>query len=95
MPDYSRKVAYPPISPTNALVVSIGAAHTESSAIQADAVRLAASAPCYIAFGSNPIATSSSMYLPGAAEIFAFNAGDKVSVLQASSAGVLSISWGD
>jgi hypothetical protein len=94
MPDYTRRTTWPAINPQNTTSVTFGAAHQESGAISADAVRLCATAACYVAFGS--IATSGSMYLPAnVPEIFPFNSGDVISVLQASAGGTLYASWGD
>lgn len=56
-------------------------------------VRLCATSDCYVLFGSNPTATAANgTLLPaGAAEYFAVDALDKVSVIQVSAAGTLNI----
>jgi hypothetical protein len=76
---------------TNANVV-IGATHAESGAITATRVRLCATSACYIAFGSAPVADTNAMVLAAnVPEVFVFTSGQKVSCLQVSAAGVLSI----
>lgn len=62
---------------------------------QTQHVRLVATSACWVAFGSNPTAaasTSPSIYLPaGTPEYFWVVAGEKIAVIQDSSAGSLNI----
>lgn len=58
--------------------------------------RMVSTTACYLAFGSNPTATSSGIYLPaGVVEVFGITPGEKVAALKVASAGVLSISEGE
>lgn len=55
--------------------------------------RVSADAACYIAFGSNPTATTSSHFLPaGVVEYIQVNDSQKIAALQVSAAGTLYIS---
>lgn len=90
--DESRVI--PAVFPGNSQRVAIGASSVQSSAMgeTTGLVRLTGSSDCYVSFGSNPTATTSSLYLPaGAIEYFGINPGDKIAVLQASTAGYLNI----
>ncbi|MGA2772539.1 MAG: hypothetical protein ABSG26_17145 [Bryobacteraceae bacterium] len=96
MPDYTRRITYPLVSPANNLSVSIGAAHSESAVIPADSVRLVATVDCYVTFGTAPVADNTCMFLPAKVpEHFQFTAGEKVSVIRSSGDGVLCVTWGD
>ena len=58
-------------------------------------VRLISDQNCYVAFGSSPTATSSSMYLAaGIPEYFGVTPGDKIAALKVSTAGILYITEG-
>jgi hypothetical protein len=58
------------------LAVSVGASHAESAAIPAELVRVVSTVAAYIEFGTNPIATNASMYLPAArARVLPLHAG--------------------
>jgi hypothetical protein len=78
--------------------VTVGATHAESSAFAAATkrIRLVATVDTYIALGSAPTATSSSLYLvANVPEFFGVIAGEKVSALRVGgSDGVLSIAEG-
>jgi hypothetical protein len=96
--NYTRRVSIlmPAVTPANTEAVTIGASHAESAVIAADAVRLIATAACYVTFGTAPVATAASMFLPAnVPELFQFASGDKVSVLQVSGGGTLYVSWGN
>lgn len=94
MSDFSRRAVASAVTPHQTAAVTIGAAHAESSAIYASAVRLAATVACYVEFGSAPEADTSSMYLPAnVPECFPFVPGEKVSVLQVSGGGTLYITY--
>lgn len=78
---------------TNQTLTSSGVAAT-TSAISTDyrIVRIATTAAIYLKIGSNPTATSSDMMLPaGAVEKFAITPGHKVSVLQVSAGGTVTV----
>lgn len=68
---------------------------TQSAAFNAatKCVRLVASTGCYVLFGSNPTATTAngSRLVTDTPEYFAVNAGDKLSVIQQTSAGSLNV----
>lgn len=69
----------------------------QSSAIGAGTtiVRLVCTEDCHVAFGSNPTATTSSMYLPAnTPEYFGVTGGHKVAVIRTSADGVLHITEG-
>jgi len=87
-----RKGAYIPGTIQN---ITTSGSSQASSAVGSNTsiVRIAVNADTYVAVGSNPTATSSSMMMPsGAVEFIAVTAGtDKVAVLQVSAAGVASI----
>lgn len=73
--------------------VAIGAASTQSAAVNNTGVRLAPTADCHVAVGVNPSATTASTLMFGASvEFVAISPGDKVAVLQSGSAtGSLSV----
>jgi hypothetical protein len=90
--DESRGI--PAIFPGISQAVAIGAISAQSTAIgqTTGLVRLCASSDCFVAFGSNPTASSSSLFLPaGMVEYFGINPGDKIAVIQSSASGFLSI----
>lgn len=77
--------------------VAIGASHAESSAFGATTkvVRLVSDVNCYVAFGAAPVATSSSLLMiAGVPEFFGVQPGEKVSVLEVSTTGNLSVAEG-
>lgn len=84
----------PAIFPGFSQRLQIGATSSQSIPMGATTgiVRLCPTSDCYVAFGANPTASSSSLLLPaGAVEYFGINPGDKIAVLQVSSGGYLSI----
>lgn len=84
----------PAIFPGASQRVAIGATSVQSASIgdTTGIVRLSASTDCFVAFGTNPVATVNSLYLPaGMVEYLGINPGEKVAVLQVSAAGFLSI----
>jgi hypothetical protein len=92
--NYTRRVQYPLISPTTTVAMSVGASHSESGAIPADSVRLCGTVACNLAFGANPVATSSSMLLPASTpECFQFVPGQQISAI-GSGSGTLFITYG-
>lgn len=77
--------------------LSISGSSQQSAAFSAtpNLVRLFATKDCYIEIGTNPTATSSSMFLPGGiVEYFGLFSGYKLAVLQASSSGTLYVTEG-
>lgn len=78
-----------------AQAVSVSASSTQSTALSASTcfmVRLLATQDCYVAFGTNPTATTSSTrIIANQPEYFAAKAGDKVAVLRVSADGSLSV----
>jgi hypothetical protein len=80
--------------PGTAQTVAISGSSTQSAAMgqYTSAVRLCATVDCYVAFGTNPTATSSSLYLPAnVPEYFAVRESCEVAVLQVSTGGTLSV----
>ena len=66
----------------------------QSSALNSETrvVRLIATTNTYVAFGSNPTATSSSMYLTASSsEYFIVAGGSKIAALQVGDSGILNI----
>lgn len=73
--------------------VVTGAVSAQSTALTTDVVMLTASAACFVAFGANPTATSSSHYLiADYPYVFAVTEGHKIAALQVAAAGVLYVS---
>jgi len=90
--DESRNL--PAIFPGASQRVAVGAASVQSTVLgpQTGLVRVCASTDCNIAFGINPVATATSLYLPaGAIEYFGVNPGEKIAVIQVSTGGFLFI----
>lgn len=76
------------------LTRSLSGSSAQSSALNAATrlIRLVSSEACYVEIGSNPTATSSSMYLPAnSPEYFVVEGGEIIAALQAGSGGVLFI----
>lgn len=77
-----------PIAPElNPQVRSISGTTAQSAAFAANAktVRVCSDADCFIAFGSNPTATTSSIYLPAKVpQVFGIVGGWKVAVIGTS-----------
>jgi len=73
--------------------VAVGSASAQSAVVAASVVRLVSTTDCFVAFGSNPTAnTTTSLFLPAnSPEYFQFNSGDKVAVIQNAAAGNLYI----
>ena len=69
-----------------------GTAGVTTNAVNADVVRLCATTACYVKVGAAPTATTSDMYLPAnQAEKFFITPGFKVSAIQASAGGTISV----
>lgn len=68
------------------------AASSTAFASTTTVVRLVSTSDCYVVFGSNPTATTSSSFLPvGVVEYFLVTPGQKVSAIQLSAAGSLNV----
>lgn len=83
--------AFPAINPGTAQALAVGSASTATAAaIGTILVRLVSTVDCYVAFGSTPTATTSSMFLPAKIpEYFVCATTDKIAVLEATGAGSL------
>ncbi len=89
-----RRETLPAVLSGTTVSINVGASHEESGAINAELVRLVATAACHVEFGTDPVATTGSLYLPAnSVERFRLAPGDKVSVLQAASGGTLYITY--
>ncbi|HZT29502.1 MAG TPA: hypothetical protein VFA33_06445 [Bryobacteraceae bacterium] len=88
-----NRASFPAINPGTTQTLAIGSSSAATAApIGADVVRLVATVDCYVAIGSSPTATASSMFLPAKmAEYFVLAQTDKIAVLQVSSGGTLYI----
>ena len=87
----------PTIRPGITQNVSVGVSSTQSDTFTAGVsmVRLISSVDCYVAFGTDPTATTNSTLLrSGVAEYFGIGKGDKIAVIRSSSNGVLNITEG-
>ncbi len=74
--------------------VTIGAASVQSTALGANTriARVVATVACWIEFGANPTATTSSVYLPAnLVEYFVVSPSSKIAVIQAATGGTLNI----
>lgn len=80
------------LTPGTPVNVAVGSVTAQSAAVTATRVRIVSTTNCYIAFGSNPTADTSSLLLAaGHPEIFTFTTGQKVACLRVTADGVLSI----
>ena len=83
---------FPALKPGTAQNIAYAAASVQSAAIGSPLVRVVSTTDCHIAFGANPTATASSMFLPAKVpEYFVCNPADKVAVIQDAAGGSLSI----
>lgn len=72
--------------------VTVGAESAQSAVINAKIVRISPSVACHIEHGTNPTATTTSLYLGANANfIMAITPGDKIAVIQETTGGFLSI----
>ena len=72
--------------------ISVASSSAQSSAHAAttNVVRLVSTTDCHVSFGSNPTATTSSMYLPAnQVEYFLVAASEKVAAIRANADGTL------
>lgn len=87
-----------PITPKKAVQSVSYDSSTQSSTLGATTkvVRLVSTTDCYVAFGSNPTATSSDLLLvAGVVEFFRVDPGSKIAALKVATAGLLSIAEGE
>jgi hypothetical protein len=87
----------PMIKPGTNQRLAVGVAPVQSAAFGAASayVRIYSSVDVYLAFGSNPTATTSDLVLSGgAAEFFAVAPGSKVSVLKVQDVGFATVTEG-
>ena len=78
----------------NPQVVAVSSSSTQSTAFAAGShyARLVSTVNCYVAFGTNPTATSSSLYMvANVPEFFGITPAQKVAVLRVSGDGSLSV----
>lgn len=82
------------LRPGAAQTIPIGSATQSSGTFGVAVLRLVATSPCFIAFGTAPFADAAGgHYLPqGAPEYFRTAAGDRVAVIRAADDGLLHIS---
>lgn len=77
-----------PLSPEDSpQVVSLSGSSAQSAAFgaTAKAVRVCSDTDCFVAFGSNPTATTSSIYLPAKVpQVFGIQPGQKVAAIGTS-----------
>ena len=86
------------IYPGTSQKITTSGSSQQSSAFSSNTtiVRLFSTQDCYVAFGTNPTATSSSMFLPaGIVEYFGVTESSKLAVLQVTSSGILYITEGE
>ena len=83
------------LRPTTVQMMSSSGTSSQSSAFAAYTyyVRICADADCHILFGSNPTATSSSIFIPAnQPEIFKVNPGEKVAAIGSANVSVSELS---
>lgn len=92
-PQASSNMSLPAIVPSTSQVIATSGAHQESAAVGSPLIRVCCSADCWIAIGAAPVADkTTSIFLPsGVVEYFGCLSTDKVSVLQDTAGGNLSI----
>lgn len=90
------------ILPGTSQAVSVSGSSAQSSALTSGAsiMRLVSTTDCYVAFGTNPTATTSSLFLPAnVPEYFGIPSSNqnetwKVAVIQSTASGTLNVSVG-
>ncbi len=93
-PEDNESRPLPAIFPKNSQRLTIGGSSAQSIAFSSSTglIRLCPTVDCYVDIGSNPTATNGSIYLPaGSIEYFGCSPGEKVAVLQVSTAGFLNV----
>ena len=84
----------PALTPGDSQRVAVGSSSTQSTALSSETiiVRVVADVDCYLAFGDNPTATTSDLFLAaGSAEYFGVTPATKIAVLYTGSNGYLNI----
>lgn len=83
------------IGDSHIIVTDVTSTQSPAVAQQTSIIRLFCTKDCFIAIGQDPVATTSSMFLPGGIiEYYGSNPGDKVAVLQVSISGILYMTEG-
>lgn len=93
MDDYGERIQA--LRPGRAQVLAVSAASVPAQPLAADTrvIRLVSTAPCFLAFGPAPVATTDSHYLPaGAPEYFRVIPGESLATLRVSLDGALHLS---
>ncbi len=84
--------ALPVIRPGVTQKVGFGSTSAASAVVGGGIIRLLSTADCHVAFGSNPTADGTCLFLPAnMPEYFACSTGDQVAVIQDTAAGSLYI----
>jgi hypothetical protein len=84
--------AFPAVKPGAAQALAYAASSVQSAVLGCVVVRVVSTTDCHIAFGANPTATATSMFLPAKVpEYFICSPTDKAAVIQDTAGGNLSI----
>jgi hypothetical protein len=84
--------AFPAVKPGAAQALAYAASSVQSAVLGCVVVRVVSTTDCHIAFGPNPTATATSMFLPAKVpEYFICSPTDKAAVIQDTAGGNLSI----
>ena len=84
----------PALTPGDSQRVAVGVSSTQSTALSLETiiVRVVADVDCYLAFGANPTATNTDLFLAsGDTEYFGVTPGSKIAVLRSAGDGFLNI----
>lgn len=84
----------PALTPGDSQRVAVGSSSAQSTALSSETiiVRVVADVDCYLAFGANPTATNTDLFLAaGDTEYFGVTPGSKIAVLRAVGDGYLNI----
>lgn len=85
------------ILPGTSQKITTSGSSQQSSAFQANSsiLRLCATADCFIAFGANPTADNTAMFMPaGLCDYYGIVPGQKLAVIQSTAAGILYMTEG-
>jgi hypothetical protein len=84
--------AFPAVKPGVAQALAYAASSVQSAVLGCVVVRVVSTTDCHIAFGANPTAMATSMFLPAKVpEYFICSPTDKAAVIQDTAGGNLSI----
>lgn len=84
----------PALTPGDSQRVAVGVSSAQSAALSSETiiVRVVADVDCYLAFGANPTATNTDLFLAaGDTEYFGVTPGTKIAVLRSAGDGYLNI----